>query len=140
MNRNGSKSILRLMDFPEFAINHELQWELQFIISEILGHHNQKSLHLKAKESSLKTFIINWFVKEADHIVKILHKYLTGRVELTVYWSKTFFIISLKENIVFVKLFETPYGSDMLDSFREFQCLRTDTFGFIRNFWHLHSG
>ena len=33
--------VFRLIDFPEFAINHESQWEFQLIISEILGHHNQ---------------------------------------------------------------------------------------------------
>ena len=30
------------MDFPTFTISLESQQEFQFIISEILGHHNQK--------------------------------------------------------------------------------------------------
>ena len=42
-NRSGSKLafIFRLMDFTEFAINHESQREFQLIISKILGYHNQ---------------------------------------------------------------------------------------------------
>ena len=41
MNRKGSKWVVRLMNFPEFTINHESQWEFQFIMLKILGHHNQ---------------------------------------------------------------------------------------------------
>ena len=46
-----------------------------------------------------------------------------------------------KENIVFVKIFETPFGSIILASFIEFECQSTDTFGFFRvqiqdSFWH----
>ena len=52
------------MDFPEFTISHESQWEFQFIILEI-----------KVKKSSLQTFPIDRFVKEVYRIVKILHKY-----------------------------------------------------------------
>ena len=36
-------------------------------------------------------------------------------------------MIFLKENIVFVKLFEASFGSDILASFTEFQCQCTDT-------------
>ena len=52
------------MDFPEFTISHESQWEFQFII-----------LEFKVKKSSLQTFPIDRFVKEVYRIVKILHKY-----------------------------------------------------------------
>ena len=39
--KNWSKWVFRLMNFPEFKINHESQWEFQFIMLKILGHHNQ---------------------------------------------------------------------------------------------------
>ena len=57
---------------------------------------------------------------------------ITGCVEITGYWYETIFIISLKENIVFVKLFKTSFDSNILASFIEFQCQGTDIFGFIR--------
>ena len=47
------------------------------------------------------------------------------------YWFETIFIISLKENIVFVKLLETSFGSNIIASFNEVQCQSTDPFGFI---------
>ena len=40
-----------------------------------------------------------------------------GCLGITVYWSGTIFIISLKENNVCVKLFETFFDSDILASF-----------------------
>ena len=82
------------MDFPKFTLKYESQWEFPFIISEM------------AKESSLQNLPISWFAKEAYHVVKILHKY-NGVRRNNGYWSETFFNISLKENIAFVKLFET---------------------------------
>ena len=57
---------------------------------------------------------------------------ITGCVGITGYWSETIFIISLKENTVFVKLFETSFGRNIIASFTEFQCEGTDTFGFTR--------
>ena len=48
---------------------------------------------------------------------------------MSVSWSETIFIISLKENIVFIKLFETSFGSDILTSLTEFQRQGADTFG-----------
>ena len=56
---------------------------------------------------------------------------ITGCVRITAYWSETIFAISLKEDIAFVKLFETPFGSNILASFIGFQCQGTDVFGFI---------
>ena len=47
------------------------------------------------------------------------------------YWFETIFIIALKENIVFVKLLETSFGSNIIASFNEVQCQSTDPFGFI---------
>ena len=41
VNRNGSKRVFRLIDFPEFIINHGSKWGFQINISKILGHHNQ---------------------------------------------------------------------------------------------------
>ena len=42
---------------------------------------------------------------------------MTVCVEITVYLSETFFITPLKENIVFVKQFETSFGSSILAAF-----------------------
>ena len=47
------------------------------------------------------------------------------------YWSETIFIISLKKNIVFVKLLDVYIGSNILPSFTEFQCQSIYIFGFI---------
>ena len=57
---------------------------------------------------------------------------ITGCVGITGYRSDTIFIISLKKNIVFAKLFETSFGSNILASFTEFQWEGTDAFGFMR--------
>ena len=57
---------------------------------------------------------------------------ITGCTRIAAYWSETTFVISLKENIIFVKLFEASFGSNILASFSEFHCQDTDTFGFIR--------
>ena len=84
-----------------------------------------------AKESSLQFFPIDWFVKEVYRVVvKVLHKYngLRRKNSLLI-WN--IFNISLKENIVFVTLFETSFGSDILAPFIEFQCQGTDIFGSI---------
>ena len=61
---------------------------------------------------------------------------VTGCVGITDRWrigylSEAFFVISLKENIAFVKLFEISFGSNIITSFTEFQFRGTDTFGFI---------
>ena len=57
---------------------------------------------------------------------------ITGCVRITGYKSETTFIISLKKNILFTKLFETSFVSNKLVSFTQFQCKDTDTSGFIR--------
>ena len=113
------------MDFPEFAINHESQWEFQVIMSEILGHHNQgwpKNLHFKF-------FLSIYLLKE---LIMLWRFYIniTSCVGITGYWSETIFSISLKENIVFVKFSETYFGSNIA-SFTEFHCQGTDIFGFL---------
>ena len=56
---------------------------------------------------------------------------ITGSVGIAGYWSEIIFIISLTENIVFVRFFETPFGSNIIASFTEFQCQGTNAFGFI---------
>ena len=66
-------------------------------------------------------FFIDLFVKEAYYVAKILHKYNFFII----------FIISLKENIFFVKLCKISFDSDILASLTEFQCQDTDTFGSI---------
>ena len=45
-----------------------------------------------------------------------------GCVGITGYWFDTIFIISVKKNIVFEKLYEISFGSYILASFTEFQC------------------
>ena len=37
-------------------------------------------------------------------------------------------IISFKENVAFVKLFQKSFGSNIFASFTEFQCKGVDTF------------
>ena len=117
------------MDFPEFTINFESQWEFQLTISEILSHHNQRlprnlhfnflvSIHLLKKLIMLERFYIN----------------MAGCVRVTSYWSETIFIISLKKNIDFVNFCKTPFGSNIIASFTKFQCQGIDTSGsgFVR--------
>ena len=50
---------------------------------------------MMAKGPSLQTFVYRLIFKEDYHLVKILYKYIKGCVGITVYWSETFFIISL---------------------------------------------
>ena len=56
---------------------------------------------------------------------------VTVCIGITGYWSETIFIISLKENIVFLKFFETCFVSNTIASFTESQCQGADTFDFI---------
>ena len=53
---------------------------------------------------------------------------ITSCIDLIGYWSETIFIISLKENIVFVKFFGTSFGRNIIASFTQ----STDTIGFIQ--------
>ena len=55
--------------------------------------------------------------------------YITGCIGTTIEIN---FSISIKENIVLVKLFETSFGSNIIASFAKFQCQGTETFGSIR--------
>ena len=54
-----------------------------------------------------------------------------GCVEITGHWAEKTFFISLKENNVFEKLFESSFGSNIIAWFTEFKSQGTDTFGFI---------
>ena len=63
--------------------------------------------------------------------MKTLHKY-NGLRKLTIYWFAKIFTISIKENIVFVKLFKTSFGGNKLAWFAKFQYQGTDTFSSIR--------
>ena len=94
----------KLMGFPVLAINHETQLQYQFIISEILGYRTQD-------------------ITGTQNV--------TVYVRIKVYWSETFFIISFRENIVFVKLLEISFGGEILASFTELYCHVTDTFGIV---------
>ena len=111
------------MDFPESAIYHESLWELQFITLKILGRQNQRwprNLHFRLFLciDLLIMLIIFW-----RFCIKV-----TGCVGIIVYWSQAFFITSHKANIAFVKLFETSFSSDVLDSLLNFSCQSTATF------------
>ena len=69
------------------------------------------------KKSSFQFFFID---KGAYDIVKIfINK--TICIRITVYWSETYFIMSAKKNIGFVKLFEISFGSNIFSSLTEFQ-------------------
>ena len=105
------------------------------------------SLGLKIFSPGRKTsYIVNFFelvktswnfqlklkclLKDDYSIVKILQNYNgLRRNNSTLIWS--IFIIYLKENIGFVKLFETFFGSEIYASITEFQCTCSDTFGSI---------
>ena len=52
-----------------------------------------------------------------------------GCVGIILSWSETIFIISLKENVDFVKFFKTFFGSKILAFLTELQCQDTDIFG-----------
>ena len=79
------------------------------------------------KESSLQVFPIDLFVKGVYHVVKTLK----GCMGIKIYWSEANFIVSPKENIVFVKLFDTSFGSNILALFK-LQFQGTDAFGSIQ--------
>ena len=115
------------MDFPEFAIYHESQWEFQLSNLGILCHHNQGWL----KNLSFKLFLLIYLWKEFT-ILWRFYINITDCGGIMDYWSETIFITSLKKNIVSAKLFETPFSSNILASFTKFECWGTDTFGFIR--------
>ena len=68
------------------------------------------------KESILQIFPLNLFVKEAYHVVKVLHKY-NG-----LYRNNRLLILTLKKNIFFVKLFETFFGTNIFISSTELKC------------------
>ena len=84
-----------------------------------------------AKESSFQISPTDLFIKEAYHVVKILHKYngLHSNNKLLI---RNNFYQSLKENIAFVKLFEASFGNNILALFTQFKRQGTDTFGSIR--------
>ena len=82
------------------------------------------------KESSLQSFPIDLFVKEAYRVVKVLHKYNGLRMNNSLLISNIC-TISLTENIAFVKLFELSLGSDIFALFTEFHCQGMDDFGYI---------
>ena len=69
------------------------------------------------------------------------YKNITGCVGITGYWSETILIVSLQENIVFVKIFETSFDRNILASIAEFDGQGSDIFLFFlsANFWMPHS-
>ena len=80
-----------------------------------------------AKKSSLQTFPLHRFVNNAYHFLKILHKG-NGLCRNNSLLISSIFITSHKANIAFVKLFETSFSSDVLDSLLNFSCQSTATF------------
>ena len=75
-----------------------------------------------------KKSLLQIFVEEAYSVVKVLHLQ-NGFHKKSSYQMWKIFIISLKENIVFVKLFVIYFDSNKLASFSEFQSGCTNTFG-----------
>ena len=108
--RDGPMHVFRLMDFPVFA----LQWEVQLIISEILGYYNQGW-----SRNHFKFFLLIYMLKELPMLWRF-YMNITDWIGVTGYWSEIISIISHKNNIVFVKLFEMSFGSNILASFTEF--------------------
>ena len=82
-----------------------------------------------------KFFLLIYLLKE---LIMLWRFYInvTGCGGITGYWSEAIFIISFKENIVFGKLFETSFGSDIITSFTEFQCKVLIPLGLSANFWN----
>ena len=83
-------------------INHDLQSEFQLIISEILDYHKCRW----PRNFRFKFFLSIYLLK------KLTIRNITVCAEITVYWSATILIISLKENVAFVKLFQKSFGSN----------------------------
>ena len=95
----------------------------KLIISENLGHHNQEW----PRNLPFKLFLSISLLKE--HIILCrFYINITGCIGITIYWIEIIFTISIKENIVLVKLFETSFGSNIIVSFTKFQCQGTETF------------
>ena len=63
--------------------------------------------------------------------MNILHKYNGLRRNNSLLTSNIFYYISYENMIVFVKLIETYFGTDILASFTKFRYQGTDTFGSI---------
>ena len=63
--------------------------------------------------------------------MNILHKYNGLRRNNSLLTLNIFYYISYENMIVFVKLIETYFGTDILASFTKFRYQGTDTFGSI---------
>ena len=83
-----------------------------------------------SKESLLQTFLFDLFVTGIYYVVRFFIN-ITDCIGITCYWSKTIFVIYLMKNILFGKLFEKSFSSNILASFTKFECQGTDNFGFI---------
>ena len=89
-------------------INHDLQSEFQLIISKILDYHKCRW----PRNFRFKFFLSIYLLK------KLTIRNITVCAEITVYWSATILIISLKENVAFVKLFQKSFGSNTFVAFQ----------------------
>ena len=96
------------------------------IISEILGRHNQGW----PRNLDFKFFLSIYLLKEHNMLCRF-YTNITGCVGITVYSPETTWVTSFKEKVVFVKLFETSFNSNVLALFTELQCQHTDTFWFF---------
>ena len=77
-----------------------------------------------------KKSLLQIFVEEAYSVVKVLHLQ-NGFHKKNSYLMLKIFILSLEENIIFVKLFVIYFDSNKRASFSEFQSQCTNTFGSI---------
>ena len=98
--RNGSNCNFRLMDFPKLTINWSHSESFKSLFQGFWAVETKDGQGIFTRESSLQTLPIDWFAKEAYCLVKILHR--CNRLSRN-NRSDTFFNISLKENILFIK-------------------------------------
>ena len=127
--------VSRLMNFLQFAINLESQWEFQLIISDVLDHHNQgwpRNLHFK--------FFLSIYLLKKLIMLWRFYINVTSCLGITGYWPETIFNISLKKNICFVKLFQTSFVSNTLTSSLRFSVKALILLVYsIGSFWNSYS-
>ena len=76
---------------------------------------------------SINTSITNLLKRDLTRVRKGFKCYIIPLPQLSCIYG----LIHFKENIAFVKLFETSFASNILDSFTEFWFQGTDTFGSV---------
>ena len=112
VNRDQPTHVFRLTDLPKIAINQDSQWEFQLIISEIIGHQNQRWL----RNFHFKFFVSIYLLKKLTMLWRFYIN-RTGCAGIIIFDLKQFLIISLRKNIQFRKVFETSFGNNIFAPF-----------------------